>query len=104
MEMVLVYDGLAEAAKASGMTVEEFKAESRRKFENDPAEIRRKNADLIIDGFVGDWTCIRLNKSLKNFPELKSGRSCKIQSENRVMVTDRIKNQLFNKYKVATDF
>ena len=104
MEMVLIYDGLVEAAKKSGMSVEEFKAAARKKFENDPAELKRKNADLVIDGYVGNWTCVKLNKPLAFFSEFRPSKSCRIKSENLVMITDRIKNQLFAKYKVATDF
>ena len=107
--MKLVFDGTKAIADKMGMSVEQFKALAKKNFENDPATVKAKKADICITGSwcngATEWTVLRLNKPLSFFPELKAGRSCKIH-ENYVEVTDKIMEKLYSnkKYNIVTDF
>ena len=94
-----------EIAESMGMTEKEFIEYAKEKFENDPATIKIKNADICITGYVGEKTLIRLNKPISFFSELK-GKKLKIYDSGEFSITENLKQKLFSNknYNIVTDF
>ena len=75
MEMVLVYDGLKEAADKVGMSVEQFKESLNKKLENDPVQLKLKkyryHLETSYDGFDCYWDSLE-----KKYIEVHGEKHC----------------------------
>ena len=103
--MTLVFDGKEWLKNQLGFTTDDqLKKWREEKQKNDPAEQKKINCDFCIQSCYDNKRTLYLLKDACFFPELKPSRSIKFSNDRIVTVTDKVFENLKNKYKWCTDF